>query len=85
MVTGIAQELGMAEFEDLFPLHLYHIIENGSWYFKNDRFCFIDEHGNGDSFTQKGFADLIDEFDSNFTEIIDEWSRRNTGQENLVG
>ena len=81
MVLGISQELGMAEFEALFPLRLYAIAKNGSWYFKNDGLSFIDADGNGDSLTQKDFAQLIGEFDSNFSEMIEEWGRRNAKQE----
>ena len=77
LVLSLAQELGMAEFEELFPKHFHHVLGNSSWYFKNNGFCFIDENGNGVSFTQENFADLINEFDSDFTEIIDEWARRN--------
>ena len=51
-------------------------------YFKNNGFCFIDENGNGISFTQEDFVDLMYEFDSNFIEIIDEWTRRNAKQAN---
>jgi hypothetical protein len=81
VVLGLSQELGMAEFEELFPLQLRSVLENSLWNFKNDGFCFIDEHGNGVSFTQKDFVDLINEFDSNFTELMDEWARRNSKQE----
>ena len=77
LVLSLAQELGMAEFEELFPKYFHQVLGNSSWYFKNNGFCFIDENGNGVSFTQENFADLINEFDSNFTEIIDEWTRRN--------
>jgi len=82
LVLSLAQELGMAEFEELFPKYFHHILGNSAWYFKNNGFCFIDENGNGVSFTQEDFVELMFEFDSNFTEIIDEWIRRNTKQAN---
>lgn len=82
LVLSLAQELGMAEFEELFPKHFHHILDNSAWYFKNNGFCFIDENGNGISFTQEYFVDLMNEFDSGFTEIIDEWTRRNAKQVN---
>ena len=81
LVIGIAHELGMVEFEELFPLHLHDILEHNLWYFKNDGFCFIDKNGNGVSFAQKDFVDLINEFESNFNEMMDEWSRRNSKHE----
>ena len=80
LVLSLAQELGMAEFEELFPKYFHHIFGNSAWYFKNNGFCFIDENGNGLSFTQKDFVELMFEFDSNFTEIIDEWASRNAKQ-----
>ena len=82
LVLSLAQELGMAEFEELFPKYFHHILSNSAWYFKNNGFCFIDESGNGVSFTQENFIELMFEFDSNFTEIIDEWVSRNTKQAN---
>jgi ribosomal protein S18 len=82
LVVSLSQELGMAEFEDLFPKHFYGILGGSAWYFKNNGFSFIDEHGNGVSFTQESFVDLIKEFDSNFVEIIDEWMRRNAKKKN---
>ena len=82
LVLAISQELGMAEFEELFPLHLRSVLGKSSWYFKNDGFCFIDEHGDGVSVTQKDFIDLINEFDSNFVAIMNEWTRRNSKQKN---
>ena len=82
LVLSLAQELGMTEFEELFPKYFYHILHNSPWYFKNNGFCFIDENGDGVSFTQKDFVDLMYEFDSNFTEIMDEWVRRNNNQVN---
>lgn len=80
LVLSLVQELGMAEFEELFPKYFHHILGNSAWYFKNNGFCFIDENRNGVSFTQKDFVDLMFEFDSNFTEIIDEWTSRNAKQ-----
>jgi len=80
LVISLAQELGMAEFEELFPKYFYTILGNSTWYFKNNGFCFIDENGNGVSFTQEDFVELMFEFDSNFTEITDEWARRNAKQ-----
>ena len=80
LVLGLSQELGMDNFIELFPLRIRSILENVPWYFKNDGFSFIDECGNGISLTQKDFTDLIAEFDSNFTEILDEWKRRNSQQ-----
>ena len=82
LVLGLAQELGMTEFEELFPKNFRQILNNSAWYFKNNGFCFIDENGNGVSFTQEDFVELMFEFDSNFTEIIVEWTRRNTKQAN---
>lgn len=82
LVLSLAQELGMAEFEELFPKYFHHILGNSAWYFKNNGFCFIDKNGNGVSFTQEDFVELMFEFDLNFTEIIDEWIRRNTKQAN---
>ncbi len=84
LVLGVSQELGMAEFEVLFPLQLHAIAQSGTWYFKNDGISFIDEDGNGNSITQKDFTELIGKFDSNFSEIIEEWKRRNAKQENLI-
>ncbi len=81
MVIGISQELGMDEFKDLFPLRLHAVMESSSWYLKDGGICIIDEDGNGDSFTQKEFADVIEEFDSNLAEIIEEWVRRNSKRE----
>jgi len=78
LVISLAQELGMAEFEKLFPKKIHTVLNNSMWYFKNNGFCFIDENGDGVSFTQTDFMDLINEFDSNFVEIIDEWIRQNT-------
>jgi len=82
LVVGLSQELGMAEFEELFPKHFYGILSGSAWYFKNNGFSFIDENGDGVSFTQESFVDLIREFDSNFVEIIDEWMRRNAKNKN---
>ena len=81
LVLGLSQEIGMADFVELFPLRIRGVLENYSWYFKNDGFSFIDECGNGISFTQKDFTDVITEFNSNFTEILDEWKRRNSKQD----
>ena len=81
LVSGLSQELGMSEFEQLFPKHFNYILNNSNWYFKNDGFCFINENGDGVSFTQEGFVSLMSEFDSNFTEIINEWKRRKDRQE----
>ena len=80
LVVGLSQELGMAEFEDIFPNDFYVILGGSAWYFKNNGFCFINEKGDGVSFTQEDFVGLIKEFDSNFVEIIDEWTRRNAKQ-----
>ncbi len=82
LVVGLSQELGMAEFEEIFPKPFYGIMTGSAWYFKNNGLCFIDEKGNGVSFTQEDFVDLIKEFDSDFVEIIDEWIRRNAKQKN---
>ena len=82
LVVGLSQELGMAEFEEIFPNHFHAILGGSAWYFKNNGFCFIDEKGNGISFTQEDFVDLIKEFDSNFVEIIGEWMRRNAKHKN---
>ena len=82
LVVGLSQELGMVEFEELFPKHFYGILSSSAWYFKSNGFSFIDENGNGVSFTQESFVDLIKEFDSNFVEIIDEWMRRNAKKKN---
>lgn len=76
LVVSLAQELGMAEFEELFPTHLRNVLGHSAWYFKNNGLCWIDENGNGVSFSQKQFIDLLNEFDSNFVAILDEWIRR---------
>ena len=82
LVLCLAQELGMADFEELFPKQFHYILGNSAWYFKNNGFCFIDENENGVSFTQEDFVNIMYEFDLNFTEIIDEWARRNAKQAN---
>ncbi len=76
LVTSLAQELGMAEFEDLFPTHLRNVLDYSARYFKNERLTWIDNKGNGVSIPQNEFVDLLNEFDSNFVEIINEWTRR---------
>ena len=81
LVLSLAQELGMSEFEELFPKQFHYILNNSKWYFTNNGFCFINENGDGISFMQEDFTVLMIEFDSNFTAIIDEWKRRNDRQE----
>jgi hypothetical protein len=76
LVTSLAQELGMAEFEELFPPHLRDVSGYSARYFKNGRLTWIDSKGNGVSVSQNEFVDLLNEFDSNFVEIVNEWTRR---------
>ena len=76
LVISIAQELGMNEFEELFPIHLRNILGHSSWYFKNNGLVWIDKKGDGVSLSQNEFASMLDEYDSNFVEILDEWIRR---------
>ena len=47
LVTSLAQELGMAEFEELFPTHLRNVLDYSVRYFKNNRLTWIDNKGNG--------------------------------------
>jgi len=76
LVISLAQELGMKEFEELFPIHLRNILGHSAWYFKNNGFCWIDEKGNGVSLTQNEFVSMLNEYDANFDAILDEWIRR---------
>jgi hypothetical protein len=80
LVTSLAQELGMAEFEKLFPTHLRNVLGYSARYFKNERLTWIDNKGNGVSISQNEFIDLLNEFDSNFVEIVNEWTRRKNKQ-----
>jgi hypothetical protein len=80
LVTSLAQELGMAEFEELFPAHLRNVLGYSARYFKNEQLTWIDNKGNGVSISQNEFIDLVNEFDSNFVDIINEWTRRKNRQ-----
>jgi len=76
LVISLAQELGMKEFEELFPTPLRNILGHSSWYFHNNELVWIDEKGNGVSLTLEDFKELLEEFDLNFCAIIDEFIRR---------
>jgi hypothetical protein len=76
LVISLAQELGMKEFEELFPTKLCNVLGHPTWYFKNNGLCWIDEKGNGVSLPQNEFVSMLNEFDSNFVAILDEWIRR---------
>ncbi len=80
LVISLAQELGMVEFEELFSTRLRDVLDQSSWYFKNNNLNWIDDKGNGVSIAQNEFVNLLNEFDSNVVAIMDEWLRRKNKQ-----
>jgi hypothetical protein len=76
LISLLSEELNQNDFGDLYPKEFRNTLGHSTWWWKNGKLTYIDKNNVEKTLTYKQFQDLINEFDSNMTELNNEYIRR---------